>query len=101
MPLDFSVSLLGGAIKSRLPVYISPAAMARLGHEEGERNLVRAAGEAGILQGISINASCSLEEMIEVRKEGQPLLFQIYLDKDRSRSAALVKKVEKVSSDTR
>lgn len=53
VPLDLSVSLLGGTVKSRLPIYISPAAMAKLGHEEGERNLVRAAGQAEILQGVS------------------------------------------------
>lgn len=48
---------------------------------------------------ISINASCSLEEMVEVRKPGQPLLFQIYLDKNRKNSEDLVKKVEEVVFD--
>lgn len=48
---------------------------------------------------ISINASCSLEEMVEVRKPGQPLLFQIYLDKNRKNSEALVQKVEKLGFD--
>jgi L-lactate dehydrogenase (cytochrome) len=37
---------------SSLPVFISPAALARLGHPNGEMNLVRAAGKAGILQGV-------------------------------------------------
>lgn len=37
---------------SSLPIFISPAALARLGHPDGEINLVRAAGKAGILQGV-------------------------------------------------
>ena len=37
--------------------------------------------------------------MVEVRKEGQPLLFQIYLDKDRAKSEALVKKVVEMGFD--
>ena len=39
-------------IPSSLPVFIAPAALARLGHPDGEMNLVRAAGRAGILQGV-------------------------------------------------
>jgi L-lactate dehydrogenase (cytochrome) len=37
---------------SSLPIFIAPAALARLGHPDGEMNLVRAAGKAGILQGV-------------------------------------------------
>jgi L-lactate dehydrogenase (cytochrome) len=66
--------------------------MAKLGHPDGEINLTKGAGRAGIIQGvsplllfasrmtdrmqISINASCSLDEMLEARKEGQDLFFQ-------------------------
>jgi isopentenyl diphosphate isomerase/L-lactate dehydrogenase-like FMN-dependent dehydrogenase len=38
---------------SSLPIFIAPAALARLGHPDGEMNLVRAAGRTGILQGVS------------------------------------------------
>jgi L-lactate dehydrogenase (cytochrome) len=59
--------------------------MAKLGHPEGELNLVRAASAGGIMQGVSINASCSLEEMAEVRTEAdRPWIFQIYLDRNRA-----------------
>jgi L-lactate dehydrogenase (cytochrome) len=37
-----------------IPVYVSPAAMAKLGHPLGEVNITRAAGKAGIIQGVSI-----------------------------------------------
>lgn len=40
-------------IDSELPVYIAPAAMAKLGHPLGEVNLTRAAGECGIIQSVS------------------------------------------------
>lgn len=36
-----------------IPVYVSPAAMAKLGHPLGEVNITRAAGKAGIIQGVS------------------------------------------------
>lgn len=77
-----------------MPVYISPAAMARLGHPDGEVNLTRAAGAYGIVQAISINASCPLDEILAARKEGQRVWFQIYLNKDREKSVELLKKVE-------
>ena len=44
-------SLLG--ITSELPIYIAPAAMAKLGHPLGEVNLTKAAGHYGIVQSVS------------------------------------------------
>lgn len=76
-----------------MPVYIAPAAMAKLGHPLGELNLTRAAASAGIVQGVSINSSCALDEILDAREDGQPLWFQIYLDRDRGRSAELLRKV--------
>nr|ODN93938.1 L-mandelate dehydrogenase [Cryptococcus depauperatus CBS 7841] len=80
-------------MKTSMPVFISPSAMAKLGHPLGEINLTKGAGICGIVQGISINASCSLDEIMEARKTDQPVMFQIYLNKDRSVSIALLKKV--------
>lgn len=77
-----------------MPIFICPAAMARLGHPLGELNLTRAAAAHGIVQAISINASCPLDEILEAREEGQKVWFQIYLNKDRERSVELLKKVE-------
>jgi L-lactate dehydrogenase (cytochrome) len=45
-----STSMLGMPLA--LPIYIAPAALARLGHPDGEMNLTRAAGKAGIIQGV-------------------------------------------------
>ncbi|KAL1651024.1 hypothetical protein SLS61_005541 [Didymella pomorum] len=72
--------------------------MAKLGHPFGEVNLTKAAGRSGIVQAISANASCGLEEMFNARLEGQPLIFQLYLNQDRSASSALVERVTKLGA---
>jgi L-lactate dehydrogenase (cytochrome) len=109
-----SISTTFMGVDSQLPIFISPAAMAKLGHPLGEVNLTKGAGECGIVQGISINASCSLEEIMEARKEGQKVFFQaslflppvwghladcqIYLNKDRKASEILLEKVTKLGA---
>ncbi|TIB03312.1 hypothetical protein E3P96_01932 [Wallemia ichthyophaga] len=92
--IDLSTVVMGA--KSALPIFISPAAMARLGHPLGEINLTKGAAQTGIVQGISSNASCTLEEMCDARSEGQPLIFQLYLNWDRQKSLEIVRKVEQL-----
>lgn len=92
--IDLSTTIMG--IKSALPIFISPAAMARLGHPLGEINLTKGAAQTGIIQGISSNASCTLEEMCDARDAGQPLIFQLYLNWDRKKSEEIVRKVEEL-----
>lgn len=82
-------------LSTTLPIFIAPAALARLGHPDGEMNLVRAAGKAGILQGISSNASCSIDEILTAKAPEQKLIFQLYVNKDRAASEALVKRLAK------
>jgi hypothetical protein len=43
-------SVLG--IPTSMPLFISPAAMAKLGHPLGEVNLTRAAGDCGVVQAV-------------------------------------------------
>ena len=50
--VDPSTTILG--IPTPLPVFVSPAAMAGLGHPEGECNITRGAGAMGIIQGVSL-----------------------------------------------
>ncbi|WWC89600.1 uncharacterized protein L201_004525 [Kwoniella dendrophila CBS 6074] len=85
-------------MKTELPIFISPAAMAKLGHPLGEVNLTKGAGKCGIVQGISINASCSLDEIMEAREKGQQVMFQIYLNKDRKVSEKLLEKVTQLGA---
>lgn len=87
-----STTLFG--LPSSLPIYISPTALMRLGHPDGEMNATRAAGQEGILQGISNNASCSTEECMAVKRPEQHLIFQLYLNKDRAASEAIIRNIE-------
>ncbi|KAK6076205.1 glycolate oxidase [Seiridium cupressi] len=64
-------SFLG--VPTSMPVFISPAAMAKLGHPLGEVNLTKAAGDTGVVQ-------------------------VLYLNKDRSLSRSLIEKVEKLGA---
>ncbi|KAL4874295.1 L-mandelate dehydrogenase [Aspergillus karnatakaensis] len=86
-------------IPSAMPLFISPTAMVKLGHPLGEVNLTQAAGSHGLVQIISSNASCTLEEIFAAREDSdQPLMFQLYLNKDRKASADLLRKVEKLGA---
>jgi L-lactate dehydrogenase (cytochrome) len=40
-------------VKSAMPIFVSPAAMAKLGHPLGEVNITKGAGACGIVQGVS------------------------------------------------
>lgn len=46
LPVDLSTRILGH--RATMPVYISPAAMGRLAHPEGEKCLARTAAQHGI-----------------------------------------------------
>jgi L-lactate dehydrogenase (cytochrome) len=88
--VDPSTEILGK--KSSLPIWIAPCALAKLGHPLGEVNLTRGAGETGIMQVISSNSSCSLEELAAERTEGQELAWQLYVATDRDRAEKTIKK---------
>ncbi|KEP55095.1 L-mandelate dehydrogenase [Rhizoctonia solani 123E] len=124
--LQTSTTILG--IPTSLPIFVSPAALARLGHPDGEVSITRGVASEGIIQGVSINASCSLGEITDARctdfspssltspsstpgqthssnapatatqnpdsSSQQPLIFQIYLNKQRDLSESLLQKVE-------
>jgi L-lactate dehydrogenase (cytochrome) len=96
--VDCSTELMGYDVS--LPIYISPAAMAKLGHPEGEANLTKAAGETKIIQGISANASVSLDETIANRKSDQALIYQLYINKDRLASEKILAKIQKQPKGT-
>ena len=62
-----------------MPLYLSAAAMCKLGHPDGECSWTRAAGKEGIIQMIPTLSSCSLEEIMDARIEGQVVYFQLYV----------------------
>lgn len=63
---DLETTVVG--TKMNMPVFIAPAAMAKLGHPLGEVNLTKGAGAGGIVQGVStrlwdVLGRCGVEEV--------------------------------------
>ncbi|KAF8607785.1 hypothetical protein BDV93DRAFT_279525 [Ceratobasidium sp. AG-I] len=94
--IDTTCEILG--IESALPIFVSPAAMAGLGNPAGEVDITKGAGKMGIIQGISSNASCTVDEIANARvdSEKQPLFFQLYVATDRAKSEEVIKHVEEL-----
>ncbi|KAL2002373.1 hypothetical protein VTN02DRAFT_80 [Thermoascus thermophilus] len=87
--VDTRTKILG--VDSSLPLFVSPAAMAKLIHPDGECAIARACQSKGIMQGISNNSSYSMEELTKAAPSGK-FFFQLYVNKDREKSAALLRR---------
>lgn len=90
--VDTSTAMLGAP--ASFPVYVTATALGRLAHPDGEAALAAAAGGAGVVQMLPTLASCSLEEMAGARLPGATQWFQLYVNPDRRRTAALVRRAE-------
>ncbi|KAL7276586.1 hypothetical protein RUND412_000428 [Rhizina undulata] len=91
--VDTSTRMLGD--KVNLPVFVAPAAMARLAHSEGERGIATACGRQGVIQCVSNNASLRPEQIVEGRVDPtQPMWWQLYVQNERAKSEAMLKRVE-------
>ncbi|KAJ5622605.1 hypothetical protein N7528_005837 [Penicillium herquei] len=86
--VDTRTTILGGNYK--LPLFVSPAAMAKLIHPEGECAIARACEKKGIIQGISNNSSFTMDELREAAP-GTSFIFQLYVNRDREKSAELLR----------
>ncbi|TDZ32677.1 Cytochrome b2 [Colletotrichum spinosum] len=92
-----STSLLG--LPSSLPLYISPTGQAKYAHPEAETLLARAAGREGILYCVPTKPSASLESIFASRATaGQPLCFQLYVDRDRQKAQRTIRRAEKLGA---
>ncbi|KAL9137555.1 MAG: hypothetical protein Q9175_001241 [Cornicularia normoerica] len=87
-------SILG--CPSSAPFFISPAAMARLAHPDGELALARGCASEGLIQAISNNASYPLASVIEAGRPNQAFFFQLYVNADRSKTAQLLHKAREL-----
>lgn len=95
--VDVSTTLLG--TNSSLPVFISPAAAARLAHPDGEAAICRAAGKEGVVQCVSNNASMTVEEISSARtSQNQKLWWQLYIQVDRRKSEDMLRRVSRPDS---
>jgi isopentenyl diphosphate isomerase/L-lactate dehydrogenase-like FMN-dependent dehydrogenase/predicted heme/steroid binding protein len=90
--VDTSSSIQG--LKTTLPLFVSPAAMARLAHPTGERGIAQACGAEGIVQMISNNASMRFIDIVKDPIDpDQKFFFQLYVQDDRAKSEKLLKEV--------
>ncbi|MGZ8336894.1 MAG: alpha-hydroxy acid oxidase [Allosphingosinicella sp.] len=93
--VDLSTTVMGCRID--MPLFLSPTALQRLFHWQGERATARAAGRFGTFVGVSSIASVAVEE-IAVLTSG-PKLFQLYVHKDKGLNSALIARCKAAGFD--
>jgi L-lactate dehydrogenase (cytochrome) len=74
---DLSTTVLGQKID--MPLFLSPVAMQRLFHYEGDKASARAAEKFGTFYSMSTMANSTIEEISNI--SGGPKMFQIYIHK--------------------
>ncbi len=77
--VDMSTTVMGQ--KLDMPFFLSPTALQRLFHHDGERAVAAAAQKFGTLFGISSLGTVSIEEI--AASISTPKLFQLYVHKDK------------------
>lgn len=93
--VDTSCTILGR--KSALPLMLSPTALQRVFHWQGERAVARAAEKFGLWFGISSLATVSIEEVAAM--VSTPKLFQFYYHKDRGLNRSMVERCQAAGFD--
>ncbi|KAK0100274.1 hypothetical protein ONS95_008233 [Cadophora gregata] len=81
---------------AELPIFISPAGLAKTAGPDGELALAAGASSTGIIQCVSTTASYPLDEIMGAAPTGYPFFFQLYINKDRAKTEALIKYVTKL-----
>ena len=84
--IDLSTTVMGQ--KLDLPVYLSPTALQRLFHYQGERATAAAAETYGTMFGCSSLGTVSLAELKQKHKN--PQVYQFYFHKDRGLNRAMM-----------
>jgi len=74
---DLSTTVFGQKID--MPLFLSPVAMQRLFHHDGDKASARAAEKFGTFYSMSTMATSSIEEISNI--SGGPKMFQIYIHK--------------------
>lgn len=93
---DTTTSILGGAFKLATPLYVSPAAMARLAHPDGEAGIAKGISRFGAMQLVSHNASMSPEQIVAEAKPDQIFGWQLYVQNARAKSEAMLARIAKL-----
>ena len=93
--IDTSCTILGRT--SALPLMLSPTAVQRAFHWEGETAVARAAEKFGLWFGISSLATRSIEEIAALTSG--PKLFQLYVHKDKGLNTHMIERCQKAGFD--
>ncbi|HKX80430.1 MAG TPA: alpha-hydroxy acid oxidase [Novosphingobium sp.] len=93
--IDTSVTILGR--KSALPLILSPTALQRVFHWQGERAVARAAEKFGLWCGISSLATVSIEEIGAMI--ATPKMFQLYVHKDKGLNRSMIERCQAARFD--
>jgi L-lactate dehydrogenase (cytochrome) len=93
--IDSSLTIMGR--KSALPLILSPTALQRVFHWQGERAVARAAEKFGLWFGISSLATVSIEEIAAI--VSTPKMFQFYYHKDRGLNRSMVERCKAAKFD--
>ena len=89
--VDLSVKVLGKKID--FPLFLSPTAMHRLYHHDGEKASAKAAEKIGTMFSLSTMATTSIETIGNLT--GGPKMFQLYIHKDRSLTENLIERCKR------
>ena len=92
---DISTTILGHKVGS--PIYITPAAMARLAHPSGEAGIAQACATFDTIEIISHNASMTPEQIVSKAKPGQVFGWQLYVKVDAAKSEKMLARVNKLA----
>ena len=93
--IDTSCTIMGH--KSALPLILSPTALQRVFHWQGERAVVRAADRFGLWCGISSLATVSIEEVAAMT--ASPKMFQLYVHKDEGLNRSMIQRCQDARFD--
>lgn len=93
--IDTRCTIMGR--ESALPLMLSPTALQRVFHWEGERAVARAAARFGLWFGISSLATVSIEEIAALTRG--PKLFQLYVHKDQGVNASMIQRCQAAGFD--
>ena len=92
--VDLKTKVLGQELE--IPLFMSPTAMQRLFHHDGERAIAEVAEKLGTMFSLSTIGTRSIEEL---GKFAAPKLFQIYIHKDPALTSDLISRCKEAKFD--
>jgi L-lactate dehydrogenase (cytochrome) len=93
--IDLSTRVMGRKID--MPLFLSPTAIQRMFHRDGEATVGAVAQKFGTFFGISSLATISIEEI--ARTISTPKMFQLYVHKDKGLNHTLVERCKAAQFD--